>query len=524
MRRRKFHVSNVLRWHRNAHGGSAGALGVSRTVKKGRPLFTAEMALISHCRADPAGASAEEHGRRRERRGGRRGMMTGYPTAGQIEAARARLAAAPAGLFVDGGWRPALSGETFETIDPATGGTLATVAGAGPADIDAAVAAARRALSSGAWPAATPPERARMLLRLARLIEAAADEIALVEVLDQGKPYRAARNGDMRGAIAALEYFAGWATKIAGTTLPSSLPGEWHVFTARQPVGVVGQIIPWNFPFAMAVNKIAPALAAGCTVVLKPAEQTPLSALLLARLVAEADFPPGVVNIVTGLGAIAGHALAAHGDVDKLAFTGSTATGRAIVTAALGNMKRVALELGRKSPVIVFEDADVEARDRGRRARHLRQCRPGLRRRQPPLRPPHIVRSRGGGHRPPRAGAPARRRARSAGRHGPARLRRAARPRARPDRGRPPPGRRGRHRRHRPRPPGLFRRAHRARERRSGDVGDARGDLRAGALRHALRRLGRRYPPPPRPTTPATACRRASGPATCRARTGWRAG
>ena len=198
------------------------------------------------------------------------------------------------------------------------------------------------------------------LPKLADLLESHADEIAELEALDNGKPIRDARNVDLPGSYEILRYMAGWATKINGETFTVSAPGSWHAYTLREPVGVVGQIIPWNFPLMMAAWKIAPALAAGCTIVLKPAEQTPLSALRLGQLIQEAGFPDGVVNILTGFGETAGAAIAAHPDVDKVAFTGSTEVGKMIVQAAAGNLKKVSLELGGKSPAIVFPDADMD--------------------------------------------------------------------------------------------------------------------------------------------------------------------
>jgi acyl-CoA reductase-like NAD-dependent aldehyde dehydrogenase len=207
----------------------------------------------------------------------------------------------------------------------------------------------------------TPAQRARLLLKLADLIESHADEIALLETLDNGMPFRMARFGGVSGAAESLRYHAGWATKLHGATIDLSMPGEWHAYTLREPVGVVGQIVPWNFPFVMGVAKIAPALAVGCTVVLKPAEQTPLSTVRLGELIAEAGFPPGVVNIITGFGATAGRALVAHPGVNKIAFTGSTQTGKEILRACAGNLKRVTLELGGKSPVIIFPDAALDA-------------------------------------------------------------------------------------------------------------------------------------------------------------------
>jgi phenylacetaldehyde dehydrogenase len=263
----------------------------------------------------------------------------------------------PRELLIAGGWRPALSGASFEVIDPATGSAFAHAAAGDAGDIDAAVKAARVAFEEPPWSNSTPAARARLLLRLADLIEANGDELALLETLDNGMPFRMARMVATFGAAESLRYHAGWASKIGGATVNISVPGEWHVYTLREPVGVVGQIVPWNFPFAMAVAKIAPALAVGCTVVLKPAEQTPLSTVRLGELILEAGFPPGVVNIVTGYGETAGRALVAHPGVDKIAFTGSTPVGKEILRACAGNLKRVTLELGGKSPVIIFPDA-----------------------------------------------------------------------------------------------------------------------------------------------------------------------
>tara|TARA_A100001391_G_scaffold130111_6_gene89494 strand:- start:62713 stop:64227 length:1515 start_codon:yes stop_codon:yes gene_type:complete len=273
---------------------------------------------------------------------------------------RADLGAKPRQLFIGGKFQPAQSGETFGTIDPATGEEFASVASGDAADIDLAVKAARSCFDSGAWSAQTPAQRSRMLTRLADLIEANGSRIALTETLDNGMPMMMAFFGGVTAASEQLRYNAGWATKLNGETFTPSNPGEWHAFTTREPVGVVGAIVPWNFPFVMAVAKIAPALAAGCTVVLKPAEQTPLSAVILAELIAEAGFPEGAVNIVTGFGKTAGAALVEHPLVDKISFTGSTATGKGIVHACTGNLKRVTLELGGKSPVVIFADADLE--------------------------------------------------------------------------------------------------------------------------------------------------------------------
>jgi phenylacetaldehyde dehydrogenase len=269
-------------------------------------------------------------------------------------------------LWINGQWKSARSGETFEVYNPATGEVIARCAAGDQADIDAAVQAARRALESGPWSKMTPSERGRLIWKLGDLLEEHADELAEIETLDNGKPLAAARAGDVPLAVDLFRYMAGWATKISGETFPISVPympgAEFFSYTAREPIGVVGQIIPWNFPLLMAAWKLGPALAAGCTVILKPAEQTPLSALRLGELIEEAGFPQGVVNIVTGLGETAGAALAAHRDVDKVAFTGSTEVGRLIVAAAgKTNLKKVTLELGGKSPNIVFADADLSA-------------------------------------------------------------------------------------------------------------------------------------------------------------------
>lgn len=278
------------------------------------------------------------------------------------EAARSAVAAFLARdgrLFIDGVWTGAQDGGLLTTEDPATGQPLARFARGNAADIDRAVCAARRALEDGPWASTPPRERARLLRRLADLVARDAEMLALLETRDNGKPYAVARAFDINLAIEGLHYNAGWATKITGETLPDSLPGEWHTYTLREPVGVAGLIVPWNVPFTMAVAKLAPAIAAGCTIVLKPAEQTPLTTIRLVELCEEAGFPPGVINLVTGLGSEAGAALVAHPEVDKVSFTGSTATGRAILSAAAGNFKRVSLELGGKSPTIILPDADL---------------------------------------------------------------------------------------------------------------------------------------------------------------------
>ncbi|NIF56025.1 aldehyde dehydrogenase family protein [Burkholderia sp. Ax-1724] len=262
-------------------------------------------------------------------------------------------------LLIGGRWVDAQSGNTFEVFDPGTGEVVARVAEGDAADIDLAVRAARRAFESGDWAKMKPSDRTRLMFRFADLLEHYGDELAEIEAVDNGKPLAVAKRG-IAGTAEMLRYMAGWATKNNGESVNLSVPGEWHAYTAREPVGVVGQIIPWNFPLSMAIWKLAPALATGCTVVLKPAEQTPLNALRLGQIIQEAGIPDGVVNIITGFGATAGAALAAHPGVDKIAFTGSTETGKRIVQAALGNLKKVSLELGGKSPVFVFPDAKLD--------------------------------------------------------------------------------------------------------------------------------------------------------------------
>lgn len=264
-------------------------------------------------------------------------------------------------LFIDGQWVPAQSAATFDVIDPSTGGVFDRVPRGEAADVDFAVAAARRAFDSGAWRTMTPSARGKLVWALAELVEQHADELAELESLDNGKPVTDARWGDVAFSYELLRYMAGWSTKICGETIPLSQPNAFHAYTLRQPVGVCAQIVPWNFSLMMAVWKVAPALAAGCTIVLKPAEQTPLTALRLAELVQQAGFPPGVFNVITGFGETAGAALAAHPDVDKVAFTGSTEVGKKILGAARGNLKKVSLELGGKSPMLVFADADIDA-------------------------------------------------------------------------------------------------------------------------------------------------------------------
>jgi len=267
-------------------------------------------------------------------------------------------------ILINGNWVEAASGKTFTTFNPATGDVLSRVAEGDKEDIDRAVKAARAAFENGPWPKMTPSERGRLIWKIGDLIEKHLEEFAQIESLDNGKPLKVARVADVPLAADLFRYMAGWATKVEGNTIPISSGGgktQYLVYTVREPVGVVGQIIPWNFPLLMAAWKLGPALATGCTVVLKPAEQTPLTALLLGELIREAGIPDGVVNIVPGYGETAGAALAAHPDVDKVAFTGSTEVGKLILQAAAGNLKKVSLELGGKSPNIVLGDAEVDA-------------------------------------------------------------------------------------------------------------------------------------------------------------------
>ena len=262
-------------------------------------------------------------------------------------------------MLIDGEWVDSASGKTFETINPATGMPITRVAEGDQADVDRAVRAARKAFETGPWKRMNARERGRLLYKLADLIEQNIDELAALETLDNGKPINDSRNIDLPLVIECYRYYAGWADKIEGRTIPVN--GPYFTYTRHEPVGVCGQIIPWNFPLLMQAWKWGPALATGCTVVLKPAEQTPLSALRVGDLAMEAGFPPGVVNIVPGFGETAGAAIAAHMDVDKVAFTGSTEVGKLIMQAAgRSNLKRVTLELGGKSPNIVLADADLD--------------------------------------------------------------------------------------------------------------------------------------------------------------------
>ncbi len=269
--------------------------------------------------------------------------------------------AQPRKMLIDGAWVGAASGRTFPVYNPATGEILATVAEGDKEDIDRAVLAARKAFDEGPWRKMTASQRGRLIWKLADLLEQHTEEFAQLESLDNGKPLTVARIADVPLSIDLFRYMAGWATKIEGNTIPISMPGNYFAYTLREPIGVVGQIIPWNFPLLMAAWKLGPALATGCTVVIKPAEQTPLTCLRLGELVQEAGIPDGVVNIVPGYGETAGAALASHPDVDKVAFTGSTEVGKLILQAAAGNLKKVSLELGGKSPNVVFGDGDVKS-------------------------------------------------------------------------------------------------------------------------------------------------------------------
>jgi aldehyde dehydrogenase (NAD+) len=261
-------------------------------------------------------------------------------------------------MLINGEWVKSASGKTFESRNPATGDLLATVAEGDAEDINRAVAAARRAFE-GPWSKVRPYERQQMLLKLADLVEKHFDELSMLDTLDMGAPVSRTR-GTRQRVLGMLRWYAGMAVSIHGETIENSLPGEFFSYTLKEPVGVVGAIIPWNGPLGAMIWKVGPALATGCTVVLKPAEEAPLTSLRLGELMFEARVPPGVVNIVPGYGETAGAALAAHPDVDKVAFTGSHLTGQLIVKASAGNLKRLSLELGGKSPDIVFADADLD--------------------------------------------------------------------------------------------------------------------------------------------------------------------
>ncbi len=264
----------------------------------------------------------------------------------------------PKRLLIGGKWVAAKSGKTFETVNPANEEVLALIAEGDKADVDEAVKAARKASDEGRWPSMGPHERARLMFKIAELIDAHADELAELETLDNGKPLTFSRGFDIPASAETFRYYGGWVTKIYGETNPSD-PAFFN-YTLREPVGVCGQIIPWNFPLLMAAWKLGPALACGNTVILKPAEQTPLTALRLGELIMEAGLPEGVLNIVTGFGPGAGSSIAEHPEIDKVAFTGSTEVGKIILKASAGNLKKVSLELGGKAPNIIFPDADLD--------------------------------------------------------------------------------------------------------------------------------------------------------------------
>ena len=266
-------------------------------------------------------------------------------------------------LLIDGQWVPSKSGKTFETLNPATEDVIAQVAEGDAADVEAAVHAARRAFDEGPWPRMDARERGRLMFRLCELIEEEIDELASLETLDNGKTFADSRHVDIPLALECLRYYAGWADKIHGQTIP--INGNYFCYTRREPVGVAGQIIPWNFPILMVAWKWGPALAAGCTVVMKPAEQTPLTCLRLARLAQKAGIPDGVINVVPGFGPTAGSAIVNHPGIDKVAFTGSGETAQIIMRQAADSLKRLTFELGGKSPNIVFADADLDAAANG---------------------------------------------------------------------------------------------------------------------------------------------------------------
>ena len=275
------------------------------------------------------------------------------------------LSSGPKQLFINGKWENGLNNRTFPSLNPATGEVLAEVSLAELEDVERAVHAARAALEHGPWSTMSGEVRGRLLHKAADLIEQYADELAELETLDNGKPLRISRQGDIPAAVKHFRYYAGWAGKLEGSTIPVSLPNQF-VYTLREPVGVVGLIIPWNFPLLMCAWKLAPALACGNTTILKPAEETPLTALRLAEILAEAGFPEGVVNILTGPGQPTGEAISSHPGIDKVAFTGSTEVGRKVMQAAArSNLKRVSLELGGKSPNVIFADADITKAIRG---------------------------------------------------------------------------------------------------------------------------------------------------------------
>ncbi len=273
------------------------------------------------------------------------------------------IAAAPAKLFIDGEFRDAEGGDTFASINPATEQTIADIASAGAEDVDAAVAAARTAFETGPWAEMPARERGRILWRIGELLRENVEEVAILETIDNGKPIFESRYVDIPMVAEVFQYYAGWADKVHGEVIPVS--GKALDYTLREPLGVVAAIVPWNFPLLLASWKIAPALAMGNTVIVKPASNTSLTALKLAELAAEAGLPPGVLNVITGSGAVVGNALVEHPDVDKVAFTGATSTGQGILRSSADTLKKITLELGGKSPNVVFADADLDAAAKG---------------------------------------------------------------------------------------------------------------------------------------------------------------
>ena len=290
--------------------------------------------------------------------------MTAVLKESLISSAVSQFLASPKKLLINGKWVPAASGKTFEVKNPANGSTIAYAAEGDAEDVDKAVRAARHAFDAGHWSKLSPSERGKIIWRIGDLISKYSDELAEIESIDNGKSFGVAKAADLPLAADMFHYMAGWCTKIEGKTIPLSVsytPGvQYHSYTRPEPIGVVGQIIPWNFPLLMAAWKLAPALATGCTIVLKVAEETPLSALRLGEILQEAGLPDGVVNIITGFGETAGAALAKHPLVNKVAFTGSTEVGKLIVRAAAEDLKHVSLELGGKSPNIILKDADLD--------------------------------------------------------------------------------------------------------------------------------------------------------------------
>lgn len=263
-------------------------------------------------------------------------------------------------IWVDGSWVKSSSGEFIDVIDPSTGDVISAISDASAEDLDSCVSSARAAFENPEWRDMKPSVRASLIHKFASLIEENAEELAYLETLDNGKPITMSQTVDVPATVGAFRYYAGWADKIHGTTHNISMPGEYHTYTLLEPVGVVGLIIPWNYPLVMAAMKLGPALAAGCTCVLKPAEDTSITALRLGELAKEAGFPDGVLNVITGFGKGVGAAIASHPGIDKVAFTGSTQTGKVIAAAATGNLKKVTLELGGKAPNIILPDADLE--------------------------------------------------------------------------------------------------------------------------------------------------------------------